>query len=127
MEAYDRMETEATYSKVPNVTFTPTGKPVMPQTVDERFASIDLLRDYRLEQVGHGAYRVQALPKPDRDIRGLRGAVLDALVDVYGMQGEFDIDIILEDSELMPEVPDRLRRIRRVDGCVHDTMSITKR
>ena len=118
---------KASFSTASNVTFTPTGKPVMPETVDERFVNIDLLRDYRLEQVGHGAYRVQALPEPDRDIRGLRGAVLDALVDVYGMQGEFDIDIILEDSELMPQVPDRLRRIRRVDGCVHDTMSITKR
>ena len=96
-----------------NVTFTPTGKPVVPGTVDERFASVGLLRDYRLEQVGHGVYRVQALPEPNKDIRGLRGAVLDALVDVYGMQGKFDIDIILEDSELMPQVPDRLKRIRR--------------
>ena len=111
MGIHDRMEPEAVCSNAHNVTFTPTGKPVMPQTVDERFASIDLLRDYRLEQVGHGAYRVQALPEPDRDIRGLRGAVMDALVDVYGMQGEFDIDIILEDSDLMPEVTDRLRRI----------------
>ena len=126
-EIQDSRKNEAAYSTAPNITFTPTSKPVIPETVDERFASIGLLRDYRLEQVGHGAYRVQALPKPDRDIRGLRGAVLDALVDVYGMQGEFDIDIILEDSELMPEVPDRIRRIRRVDGCVHDTMSITKR
>ena len=111
----------------PNVTFTPTGKPVMPKTVDERFASIDLLRDYRLEQVRQRAYRVQALPEPDRDIRGLRGAILDALVDVYGMQGKFDIDIILEDSELMPDVTDKIERIRRVSGCVHNTMSMTKR
>ena len=96
-----------------NVTFTPTGKPVMPETVDERLASVGLLRDYRLEQIGPGSYRLQALPEPDRDIRGLLGAVLDALVDVYGMQGKFDIDIILEDSELMPEVIGRLKRIRR--------------
>ena len=107
---------EAAYSNASNVTFTPTGKPVTPETVDERFASVALLRDYRLEQLRQGAYRVQALPEPDRDIRGLRGAVLDALVDVYGMQGKFDIDIILEDSELMPEVTDKIERIRRVDG-----------
>ena len=107
---------EAAYSNAPNVTFTPTGKPVMPETVDERFASVALLRDYRLEQIGPGSYRLQVLPEPDRDIRGLRGAVLDALVDVYGMQGKFNIDIILEDSELMPEVTDRLERVRRVDG-----------
>ena len=105
-----------------NVTFTPTGKPVMPETVDERFANVGILRDYRLEQVGHGAYRLQALPEPKKDIRGLRGAVLDALVDVYGMQGKFEIDIIIEDSKLMPEVKDRFKRIRRGDGCVHDTM-----
>ena len=109
-------ENEAAYSNAPNVTFTPTGKPVMPETVDERIANVGLLRDYRLEQIGTGSYRLQVLPEPDRDTRGLRGAVLDALVDLYGMQGKFDIDIILEDSELMPQVPDRLDRIRRVDG-----------
>ena len=99
-----------------NVTFTPTGKPVMPATVDERVAGVGLLRDYRLEQLGPGSYRLQALPEPGGDIRGLRGAVLDALVDLYGMRGEFAIDLILEDGELMPEVPDRLNRIRRADG-----------
>ena len=93
---------EAAYSTAPNVTFTPTGKPVMPETVYERFANVGLLRDYRLEQIGPGSYRIQVLPEPDRDIRGLRGAVLDAMVDVYGMQVKFDIDIILEDTELMP-------------------------
>ena len=116
MGMQDSKKNEAKYSAALNVTFTPTGTPVMPETVDERLASVVLLRDYRLEQVRQGAYRVQALPEPDRDIRGLRGAVLDALVDVYGMQGKFDIDIILEDSELMPQVPDRLERVRRVDG-----------
>ena len=119
METHDSMKNGAAYSNVLNVTFTPTGKPVMPETVDERFASVGLLRDYRLEQLGHGAYRVQALPEPNRDIRGLNGAVLDALVDVYGMQGKFDIDIILEDSELMPQVTDKLKRIRRSAECAH--------
>ena len=111
----------------PNVTFTPTGKPVIPETVNKRFVSVDLLRDYRLEQIGRDSYRVQALPEPGRDIQCLRGAVLDALVDIYGMQGNFDIDVILEDSELMPKVPDRLDRIRRTVGCAHDTMSMTRR
>ncbi|MCR4818033.1 MAG: hypothetical protein K5841_03640 [Fretibacterium sp.] len=111
MRAYDSGENQAAQAAAANVTFTPTGRPVMPETVDERFARVDLLRDYRLGQVGRGEYRVQVLPEPDRDIRGLRGSVLDALVDVYGMQGRFDIDIILEDSELMPKVTDRLQRI----------------
>lgn len=111
MGIHDSGKNKAAHAAAANVTFTPTGKPVTPETVDERFARVGLLRDYRLEQVGSGAYRVLVLPEPGRDIRGLRGAVLDALVDVYGMQGKFDIDVILEDSDLMPEVTDRLRRI----------------
>ena len=111
MGIHDIEKDEVAYSGAPNVTFTSTGKPVMPETVDERFARVGLLCDYRLEQVGSSSYRVQVLPEQGKDLRGLRGAVLDALVDIYGMQGDFDIDIILEDGELMPKVPDRLKRI----------------
>ncbi|MCR5347396.1 MAG: hypothetical protein K6E38_06420 [Fretibacterium sp.] len=113
MEKNDSKKNVTEHFAAPNVTFTPAGTPVAPETADGRIVRAGLLRDYRLEQVGQGAYRIQVLPEPDRDIRGLRGAVLDALVDIYGMQGNFDIDIILEDSELLPRVPDRLKRIRR--------------
>ena len=99
-----------------NITFTSTGHPVMPEAVDDRLTRIDFLRDYRLEQTANDSYRIQALPEPDRDFWCLRSALLDALVDVYGMQGNFDIDVILEDDELMPKVPDRLKRIRRAVG-----------
>ena len=40
---------------------------------------------------------------------GLKGSVLDALVDIYGMNAEYDIDIILEDEELLPTTPERAR------------------
>ena len=100
-----------------NITFAPTGKPVMTDTIDDRLARVDFLLDYRLKQLNRGAYRIQVIPEPDRDLRGLRGAVLDALVDVYGMQGDFDIDVILEDSELFPKVPSRVARIRRMNEC----------
>ena len=100
-----------------NITFTPTGKPVMPDAIDDRLARVDFLLDYRLEQLDKGSYRIQVIPEPDRDLRGLRGAVLDALVDVYGMQGDFNIDVILEDSELLPKVPSSVARIRRMNEC----------
>ena len=102
----------------PNVTFTPTGKPVKPEMIDERLACVDLIRDYRLEQLNRGTYRLQVLPDSERDMRGLRGAALDALVDVYGIHGDFEIDIILEDNVLMPKMTG-LDRITRSVGWVH--------
>ena len=43
----------------------------------------------------------------------LKGAVLDAWVDVYGIKGRFDIDIITEDEELLPPV-DSAQRVKKV-------------
>ena len=35
--------------------------------------------------------------------------MLDALVDMYGINAEYDIDIITEDEALMPEMPERAK------------------
>ena len=60
------------------------------------------VKDFRLTQTGINAYRIRVLPENDADIRGLKGSVLDALVDVYGMRADYDIDITSDDSELSP-------------------------
>ena len=84
------------------ITKTPTGHEVTEEVLQSRFALIREVKDFRLEQLSQDSYRVMILPKPDSDIRGLKGSVLDALVDVYGMNAKYDIDINELDSELLP-------------------------
>ena len=90
-------------------TFTPTGHEVSEALLSERVMKIREVRDFRLEQTGRNTYRIQVLPEKNAELRGLKGSVLDALVDIYGMNAEYDIDIILEDEELLPTTPERAR------------------
>ncbi len=84
------------------ITRTPTGYEVSESALTERVMKIREVKDFRLTQTGINAYRIRVLPENDADIRGLKGAVLDALVDMYGMSAEYDIDITYDDSELSP-------------------------
>lgn len=86
-----------------SVTKTLTGHEVLESTLTERVMKIREVKDFRLIQTGINAYRIRVLPENDTDIRGLKGSVLDALVDVYGMRADYDIDITYDDSELSPE------------------------
>ena len=86
-----------------SVTKTPTGHEVSEQALTERVMKIREVKDFRLIQTGTNAYRIRVLPENDADIRGLKGAVLDALVDMYGMRADYEIDITRDDSELRPE------------------------
>ena len=86
-----------------SATKTPTGHEVLESALTERVMKIREVKDFRLIQTGINAYRIRVLPKNDADIRGLKGSILDALVDVYGMRAEYDIDITRDDSELSPE------------------------
>ena len=85
-----------------SVTKTPTGHEVTESALTERVMKIREVEDFRLIQTGTNAYRIRILPKNGADIRGLKGSVLDALVDVYGMRADYDIDITYDDSELSP-------------------------
>ena len=85
-----------------SVTKTPTGHEVTESALTERVMKIREVEDFRLIQTGTNAYRIRVLPKNGADIRGLKGSVLDALVDVYGMRADYDIDITYDDSELSP-------------------------
>ncbi len=85
-----------------SVTKTLTGHEVLESTLTERVMKIREVKDFRLIQTGINAYRIRVLPENDTDIRGLKGSVLDALVDVYGMRADYDIDITYDDSELSP-------------------------
>ncbi len=85
------------------ITKTPTGHEVTESTLTERVMKIREVKDFRLIQNGINAYRLRVLPENDADIRGLKGSVLDALVDVYGMRADYEIDITYDDSELSPE------------------------
>ena len=84
------------------VTRTPTGHEVTESALTERVMKIREVKDFRLTQTGINAYMIRVLPENDADIRGLKGSVLDALVDVYGMRADYDIDITSDDSELSP-------------------------
>lgn len=84
-------------------TKTPTGHEVLESALTERVMKIREVKDFRLIQTGINAYRIRVLPENDADIRGLKGSVLDALVDMYGIRADYDIDITYDDSELSPE------------------------
>lgn len=84
-------------------TFTPTGHEVSEETLTNRVMNIREVEDFRLEQTGTSSYRIRVLPKNDADLRGIRGSVLDALVDVYGMKADYDIDITSDDPEMLPK------------------------
>lgn len=84
------------------ITKTPTGHEVTESALTERVMKIREVKDFRLIQTGINAYRIRVLPENDTDIRGLKGSVLDALVDMYGMMADYDIDITYDDSELSP-------------------------
>lgn len=86
-----------------SVTRTPTGHEVSEATLTERVMNIREVKDFRLEQTGRNIYRIMILPENDSDRRGIKGSVLDALVDVYGMKAEYDIDIVEEDEKFLPE------------------------
>ena len=86
-----------------SVTRTPTGHEVSEATLTERVMNIREVKDFRLEQTGRNTYRIMILPENDSDRRGIKGSVLDALVDVYGMRAEYDIDIVEEDEKFLPE------------------------
>ena len=83
-------------------TRTPTGHKVSEETLTARVMKIREVEDFRLEQTGINSYRILVLPKKDADIRGIKGSILDALVDVYGMRADYDIDID-EDDVILPE------------------------
>ena len=93
------MVAEAVEGRLDDVTFTLGGRLVTTGTLDARLALIPRLRDYRLEQTGRDAYRIRALFAPG-DVRGARGAVHDALQDVYGGRGRFEIE--LAQDEVLP-------------------------
>ena len=117
------------------ITYTIRGKPVNEETIAKRFSSVAFVKDYRLEQLDTASYRIMILPDlkaaspatattpaslptlcsptPCSVLKALKGAVLDALVDVYGLKGHFDIDIITEDEELLPPA-DTVQKVRRV-------------
>ena len=85
-----------------SATRTPTGHEVTEASLTERVMKIREVKDFRLIQTGANAYRIRVLTENDSDIRGLKGSVLDALVDMYGMRADYDIDITFDDSELSP-------------------------
>ena len=86
-----------------SITRTPTGHEVTEEALTSRVMKIAEVRDFRLEQTSRDTYRIMVLPHEGADWRGIKGSVLDALVDMYGMKAEYDIDITDYDSELLPE------------------------
>ena len=106
------------------ITFTIGGKSVrecnFSHNFSQRLSTIANVKDYRLEQLDQVSYRIMILPKSNVDTRGIKGSVLDACVDTYGIKGRFDIDIITEDNEFLPKLDDNTERMRNYlyDSCV---------
>ena len=97
------------------ITFIIGGNPIKEKDFSQRLSSIAHVkdyRDYRIEQLSKNSYRIMILPETNADTRGIKGAVLDACVDIYGIKGRFDIDIISDDNELLPQPSDNSERMR---------------
>ena len=90
-----------------SITRTPTGHEVNESILTARMNLVREVDDFRLEQLSMNLYRVIILPKKNADLRGIKGSVLDALVDVYGMRANYEIDINTYDNELTPKVNEK--------------------
>ena len=90
-----------------SITMTPTGHEVNESILTARMNLVNEVKDFRLEQLNMNSYRVIILPKKNADLRGIKGSVLDALVDVYGMRANYEIDINTYDDELTPKVNEK--------------------
>ena len=60
----------------------------------ERMRRVKEVKNFRLEQLDRDYFMIQVLPEPDSDLRGIKGSVLDALVDVFGIKNFYDITIM---------------------------------
>ncbi|MBQ7578521.1 MAG: hypothetical protein IJT21_09695 [Synergistaceae bacterium] len=60
----------------------------------ERMSRVKEVKNFRLEQLDKDYFVIQVLPEPDSEVRGIKGSVLDALVDVYGIKAYYEINII---------------------------------
>ena len=74
------------------------------EVIARRFKTVAFVKDYRLFKLDKNSYRILVLPEPDGDRRSIKGSVLDALVDLFGIKRRYDIDIIEEDDALMPQL-----------------------
>ncbi len=90
-----------------SITRTPTGHEVDESILKARMNLVREVEDFRLEQLNTNSYRVIILPKKNADLRGIKGSVLDALVDVYGMKANYEIDINTYDDKLTPSVDEK--------------------
>ena len=93
--------------EVMSITMTPTGHEVNESILIARMNLVSEVKDFRLEQLNTNSYRVIILPSKNADLRGIKGSVLDALVDVYGMKANYEIDINTYDDELTPKVNEK--------------------
>ncbi len=100
------------------ITFTIGGNTVKESDFSQRLSSVAHVKDYRLEQLSKNSYRIMILPESSTDTCGIKGSVLDACVDIYGIKGRFDIDIITDDDELLPQLSDNSERMRNYLYCV---------
>lgn len=79
---------------VSEATFTLGGRIVGPRSLRERLTRIAHVRGYLLEQTAWDAWSISAGMDRAGDERGVRGALWDALQDLYGGKGRFDVQIV---------------------------------
>ena len=60
----------------------------------DRMRRVKEVKNFRLEQLDRDYFMIQVLPEPDCELRGIKGSVLDALVDVFGIKNFYDITIM---------------------------------
>ena len=104
-----------------SITRTPTGHEVDESILTARMNLVREVEDFRLEQLNTNLYRIMILPKKNADLRSIKGSVLDALVDVYGMKANYEIDINTYDDELTPKVNEKCF-MRDFDSCIQSSV-----
>jgi phenylacetate-CoA ligase len=90
-----------------NLTFTPEGDIVTTKKLDDSLAAAGVLRDYVLRQTDRKHYRIEAVTPPQKNKKIAREAIYNALQNVYGNGGIFDI--VFRDC-LLPGPAGKFRR-----------------
>ncbi|MCL1912933.1 MAG: hypothetical protein FWG10_03390 [Eubacteriaceae bacterium] len=103
----DGMIAEAIEGRVGNATFTTRGSLVTTKALDDHIAAVDAIRDYHLEQRSQTNYLLEATLSPKADRIAAQAGLRFALENVYGRDGNFDIQIV---ADILPGPAGKYRR-----------------
>ena len=97
----------AVEGRVSNLTFDAGGGLVTTKMLDDGLSAIGVLRDYRMEQLGGTQYLLQSMLSPGADRVAAAAALRGALDEIYGADGEFEIQFV---DRILPGPAGKFRR-----------------